>query len=328
MKTIKSKDLAVFAVSAIILLIGLINPKSVVSGNRDSDSFTEIRTLLSMTKNAKLLYFSSDDDFYEFGGTSKIRKMYDADFALEGISEVLSAASFGDWRFNKYLNSQKITHILVPWSTAQNRRLTRKWGNKGNIAIKLTTPFFAKQTVTTGEHPVALYRVLQTEKDDLQISDYTLKWDDLTRRDFHSPVESVREVGLYSYDYLSSFRDGSEVSWVMADDTGVAESPAFEIQTSKEISLHYQLTLEFVAAYGSYAPNQVVIVSSSTWTKSVKISVNKPGRITFPVVSGELIKLGNALPCRIANSFDPTTTDTRRFCYGLSGITVRPVQVG
>ena len=326
LRTINRKDVIVFALSAAVLLICLINPKSVVSGNRDLDPFTEIRFLLSETSNAKLLYLSSDDDFYEFSGTSKLRKRFDVDFAREGVSEVLSAASFGDWRFNKYLSSNEITHILVPWSSAEKNRVARKWGTQGSIAIKLGSPFFVRQAVTSGEHPVALYKVLQTGGNILQTSDYELKWDDSTREDFYSQIESVREVGFYSYEYLSNFRDGASVSWVMSDETGVTEKPAFEIQTSTNEISSFHVTLEFVAAYGSYAPDQVITVSSPNWTKSVKVSSNRPGRIAFDVTSGEQIKLNNVLPCRSANSFDPATSDIRRFCYGLSSITVRPAQ--
>lgn len=326
MKTVNRKDAIILAVSIAVILVCLINPKSIVSGNRDSDSFTEIRSHLAETRNAKLLFLSSDGDFFEFSGTSKLRKRFDVNFAREGVSEVLSAGSFGDWRFNKYLSSNKITHILVPWSSAEKNRVVRKWGIQGSIAIKLGSPFFVRQAVTSGEYPVALYKVLQTGGNVLQTSDYELKWDDSTRRDFYSQIESVREVGFYSYEYLSYFRDGASVSWVMSDETGVAENPAFEIQTSTNEISSFHVTLEFVAAYGSYAPDQVITVSSPNWTKSVKVSSNRPGRIAFDATSGEQVKLNNVLPCRSANSFDPATSDTRRFCYGLSSITVRPSQ--
>ena len=327
MKTVNRKDAIILTVSIAVILVCLINPKSIVSGDRDSDSFTEIRSHLSETRNAKLLYLSSDGDFFEFSGASKLRKRFHIDFAREGMSEVLSAASFGDWRFNKYLSSNEITHILVPWSSAEKNRVVRKWGTQGSIAIKLGSPFLVRQAVTSGEHPVALYKVLQTGGNFLQTSDYELKWDDSTRGDFYSQIESVREVGFYSYEYLSNFRDGASVSWVMSDEIGVAENPAFEIQTSTNEISSFHITLEFVAAYGSYAPDQVITVSSPNWIKSVKVSSNRPGRVAFDVTSGEQVKLNNVLPCRSANSFDPATSDTRRFCYGLSSITVRPSQM-
>lgn len=310
-----------------VVVLSLINPRGIASGYRDVDNYAEIRSQLSETRNAKLLYLSSDGDFFEFSSTSKLRKKFSVEFALEGISEVLSAASFGDWRFNKYLSSNEITHILVPWSSAQKNRVVQKWGTQGSISIKLASPFFVRQAVTSGEHPVALFKVVQSRENNLHTSNYELKWNDSTRADFYSQIESVREVGLYSYEYLSNFRDGASVSWVMSDDTGVAEKPAFEIQTSTNEISGFRVTMEFVAAYGSYAPDQVITVSSPNWTKSVKVSSNRPGRIVFEVTSGEQVKLNNVLPCRSANSFDPATSDTRRFCYGLSSITVRPSQV-
>ena len=318
---------ALVGVCLIVIVFCLINPLRIASGYRDFDNYSEVRSLLSETNNAKMMYFSSDNDYFDFIGASNIRKQFSADFALEGVSETLSAASFGNWSFNKYLNDNKITHILVPWSSAQRHKIVRKWGVHGNIAIDLDPPFFSRQTVTSGEFPVALYKVARTINSVWQTNNYKLMWDHLTSEGFYRQRESLREVGLYAYEYQSSFRDGSSVSWVMADDSGVAESPAFEIQASELDNANFQITMEFVAAYGSYAPDQVITVSSSNWTKSVKVSSNRPGRITFDLASGEQVKLNNVLPCRSANSFDPATSDTRQFCYGLTSITVRPVKL-
>ena len=316
-----------FGACLAVVFVCIVNPLGIASGNHDVDSYTEIRSLLSETKKSKLLYLSSDSDFFEFKGTSQLRKNYSANFALEGVSEVLSAASFGNWSFNKYLNDNEITHVLVPWNSAQRNRVVRKWGVHGNITIDLKPPFFMRQTVTSGEFPVALYKVVRTGESVWQTNDYKLKWDPSTREDFYLQRESMQEVGLYAYEYQSNFRDGSSVSWVMADDLGVAESPAFEIETSTRENVEFLVTMEFVAAYGSYAPTQVVTVSSSSWTKSVMVSSNRPGRIAFNLTPGEHIRFGNALPCRSASSFDPGSSDARRFCYGISKITVRPAQV-
>ena len=310
-----------------VVVLCLMNPMGVASGYRDFDIYSDIRSVLSETNNGKLMYFSSDNDFFEFAGTSEIRKQFSADFALEGIDETLSAASFGNWSFNKYLNNNKITHVLVPWSSAQRNRVVRKWGVHGNIAIDLKPPFFIRQTVTSGEFPVALYKVVRTEESVWQASDYKLKWDASTQEDFYRQRESVREVGLYAYEYQSSFRDSSSVSWVMVDDQGVTESPAFEIETYAPENDEFLITMEFVAAYGSYAPAQVVAVSSASWTKSVMVTSNRPGRIAFNLASGEQIRISNALPCHSAISFDPGSSDARRFCYGITKITVRPAQV-
>jgi len=309
-----------------VILICLVNPKGVASGNQDVDSFTEVRSQLSKSKNSKLLFVSSDEDFFDFTGTSSLRKTFAADFALEGISEVLSAASFGDLYFNKYLNSKGITHILVPWSTAQSNKIVRKWGVHGNIAINLKDPFFKKQTVTSGEHPVVMYEVALNQQSDFVPIEYIINWDQSTRVNFYRPVERLREVGFYDYKFESNFKDGPTLSWVMADDMGNPEHPAFEIQTPKSDNELFLLSIEFVAAYGSYAPSQVVTVSSDSWTKGVMVSAGEIGRATFEVKNGEMIKFGNGLPCRRADSFDPASSNGQRFCFGISKITVRPVQ--
>ena len=307
----------------------LVNPFGVASGNRDVDPYEGIRSLLSDTRNAKVAYLSSDEDFFDFKGTSELRNKYGENVALEDMNEILSAASFGDWNFNKYLNNNKVTHILVPIISAEKNRVVQKWGNHGNIMISLREPFFAKKFVTSGEFPVAIYEVAKSKESDsaLHSTSYALIWDDGTRGNFYSQIKSQREVGMYTYDYQSKFRDGATVSWVMADEFDVSEKPAFRVQTEFPENSKFQLTIEILAAYGSFAPNQVVRVAYGDNSKSISVSAGIPGRLVLEVKSGELIKFENMLPCNAANTFDLTTSDTRKFCYGLSSITVRPTHV-
>lgn len=325
-ESLDRKRTIVIAISVLVILVCLVNPKGIASGHGDVDSFTEVRSLLSKTKYAKLMYVSSDSDFFDFTGSSKLRKAFAADFALEGIGEVLSAASFGDLYFNNYLNSKGITHILVPWSTAQKNKIVRKWGVQGNIAINLKAPFFKKLVATSGEHPVVVYEIALRHVSNFFPIEYAIRWDQSTRVNFYRKVENLREIGFYNYEFESNFKDGPTLSWVMADEMGNAERPAFEIETSSVKNQLFRVNIEFVAAYGSYAPSQVVTVSSESWTKSLMVSSGKTGRAIFEVRAGEVIKFGNGLPCRRAESFDSATSDTRRFCYGVSSITVLPVQ--
>ena len=312
-----------------VVFVCLVNPFGVASGNRDVDSYEGIRSLLSETKNAKVAYLSSDEDYFDFKGTSELRDQYGENFALEDANEILSAASFGNWSFNKFLNNNKVTHLLVPINSAERNRVVRKWGLHGNIMISLRQPFFAKKLVTSGEFPVAIYEVAKTKESDsaLQPISYRLVWDDGTRDDFYSQIKSQREVGLYTYDYQSRFRDGATVSWVMADESDVSEKPAFKIQADHSENLKFQLTIEILAAYGSFAPNQVVRVAYGENSKSISVSSGKAGRVVLDVKPGEVITFENVLPCSAANTFDLTTSDTRKFCYGLSSITVRPTHV-
>lgn len=317
------------SVCLVVVFVCLANPFGVASGNLDVDSYEGIRSLLSETKNAKVAYLSSDEDYFDFKGTSELRDQYGENVALEDINEILSAASFGNWSFNKFLNNNKVTHLLVPIYSAQRNIVVRKWGLHGNITISLKQPFFAKKLVTSGEFPVAIYEVAKTKESDLALQSisYALIWGNGTRSDFYSQVKSQREVGMYTYDYQSRFRDGATVSWVMADESDVSEKPAFKVQADLSENSKFQLTVEIIAAYGSFAPNQVVRVAYGEQSKSISVSSGKPGRVVLDVKPGEVITFENVLPCSAANTFDLTTSDTRKFCYGLSSITVRPTHV-
>jgi hypothetical protein len=301
-----------------------LNPLGLASGSRDFDAYAAIRTLLSETKNAKLLFLSSDSDFYKFRATFESRREYGEYVALEGSNEILSEASFGNWSFNKYLNNSRITHILVPMDSARESKVVRKWGSHGNIAIDLKKPFFVKKLVTSGDFPVAVYEVMRTENSNLQPVEYSLVWDRALSPEFYSQVKSQQEVGLYTYKFESRFRDGAAVGWVMADEAGRVENPAFMIQTSHPENPTFLVTIEILAAYGMRAPDQVVTASTGDVKKSVIVSAGKPGRVVLEVKPGQQIKLMNGLPCRAANTFDADTSNTHRFCYGVSRITVRP----
>jgi hypothetical protein len=165
---------------------------------------------------------------------------------------------------------------------------------------------------------------MRTEKSNLQSVEYSLVWDRALNPNFYSQVKSQQEVGLYTYNYESRFRDGATVGWVMANESGRVESPAFMIQTRHSANPRFMVTIEILAAYGVQAPDQVVTASTGDVKKSVIVSAGKPGRVVLEVKPGQRIKLMNGLPCRAANTFDADTSDTRRFCYGVSRITVRP----
>lgn len=319
---------SILSVCLLLVLFSFIDPFDAASGSRDNNSYSEIFSNLENSPYAKALFIASDDDYFSFERTNQMRKKFSEDVAYEGTNEVFSAASFGDWSFNKYLIQENITHVVVPIESSKKGKITRKWGNHGSVQLSLRKPFFVKKAVSTGEYPVAIYEVVNTHGYKIRFNLYEFVWDRSMRESFYKKIMTQSEVGLYSYNYESRFQDGPTVSWVMADASGKAEIPSFMVKTlDQSAKSKFQITIEFVAAYGSFAPVQVVTISSANWTKSVTISSNHPGRISFNVESGESIKFGNSLPCRAASNFDLTTTDTRRFCYGVSHINVRPSQV-
>jgi len=307
-----------------VLVTCVLNPLGLASGSRDFDAYADIRTLLLETKNAKLLFLSSDSDFYEFRGNFEARREHGEYVALEGSNEVFSEASFGNWSFNKYLNNSRITHIIVPIDSARENKVVRKWGSHGNVAIDLKKPYFVKKLVTSGDSPIAVYEVMRTENSDSQSVEYALVWDSALSPGFYGQVKSLQEVGFYSYNYESRFRDGATLSWVIANESGRVENPAFMIQTSHPENPTFIVTIEILAAFGMHAPDQVVTAYTRDVRKSVIVSAGKLGRIVLEVKPGQQIKLMNGLPCRAANTFDSSTSDTRRFCFGVSKITVRP----
>ena len=310
-----------------VVLLSLINPRGVASGEQDYHSHSEINSLVGKTKNAKLAYLSSEFDFYDFDVTQKIRKRYGESILLENSKELLNAASFGDWYLNKYLVTNKFTHILVPRDSAARYRITHKWGARGGIDIDLKSPFFTKKLVTTGQYPLAVFEVTKTVEIKLRETNYSFDFDESTRSSIYSPIKIQKEVGLYSYSYSQSYLDGPNVSWILSRGSGLEEQPSFTVQSSDETFVGVEISIEFVAAYGLNAPPQVVVLSVGDEIFNVLVTVNKPGRIVFTANAGDRVQMRNSLPCRAASSFDVKNVDPRQFCFGISGITVRPLMV-
>jgi hypothetical protein len=311
----------------VVLLLCLINPLGVASGEQDYHSYSEIKSLLSKTDNAKLAYLSSDLDFYDFDVTQKIRKQYGEAVMLENSKELLNAASFGDWFLNKYLVTNNFTHILVPRESAARYRITHKWGSRGGIDIDLRSPFFTRKLITSGQYPLAVFEITKTVDVKLRETNYSLDFDKSLRPSIYSPIKIQKEAGLYSYSYSQSYLDGPNVSWILSRGSGLEEQPSFTVQSSDDAFVGVQVSIEFVAAYGSNAPDQVVVLSVGDEIFDVLVSVNKPGRIVFTANAGVRVQMRNSLPCRSASSFDVKNMDTRQFCFGISGITVRPLMV-
>ena len=311
-------------VGAIILSVA--DPLGILRGNLSNDSYSQIRTELSKTKNAKVQLVASWDDFYSLEYNNYWRSEMNAEFVERDYGEVLDAASLGEDFFNRYLVSNNITHILVPKSSALSGRVFHKFGTRGSIDISLSSAYFKEVSNSSGPFTAVLFQVINSSQNVQKVSNpkYSLRWFGVGA-EFYEKKTTLTEVGMYSYSYNSYYENGPDFSWFY-DQTPVRPGHIelkFDSDSSSIETINMEI--ELLAAYGPNAPTHVVIVSSSQFVKSVTLNAGNPQKISLIIDEGESIKLSNGTPCRAPSTFEPSDASLSKICFGLSAVRVTPV---
>ena len=313
-----------------LLVILVVDPLGVLAGNFSSDSYSQIRTELSKTKNAKVQLIASWDDFYSLEYNNYWRAEMSTEFVERNYVEVLDAASLGEDFFNRFLVSNNITHILVPESSVLSGRIFHKFGTRGTIDISLSSAYFKEVSHSSGPFAAALFRVIDSSESVQKVTspEYSLAWVGVGS-EFYEQKNTVTEVGMYSYDYNSYFENGPDVSWFY-DQT--PERPGYLELKFDSRNPHLEIMnieIELAAAYGPNAPNHVVIYKSNEVAGTVTLKAGVPQKISVTVQKSGSVRLINGTPCRVPSSFEPSDTSLSKICFGLSAVRVtQAVQEG
>jgi hypothetical protein len=151
---------------------------------------------------------------------------------------------------------------------------------------------------------------------------YSLEWSGV-RKEFYELQRSIKEVGMYRYDYSKFYSDGTDVSWVLQGTDGLTEKPEFFFQTPNLSNKSFSVEMTLLAAYGGNAPTQIIRVSTLSGNQSVMVTAGRPAILNLQLSSNELVSFDNVLPCRLPSSFDSSNGDQRKFCFGIGNIKVR-----
>ncbi len=312
-----------FSLLALVITCLFIDPTRATIGSRDRDSYQVIRDALKEKPNSKSIYLASYDDFYNIEPNFRLRTETNEGFVETNYNEVLSAGSLGDSFFNTYLQQHGNTHVVVPLSSAQKGMIWHKWGRLGSVSIRLTPPFFREVARTSGEFPVVLYEVLAGKSlGTSEKSLYSLEWSGV-RKDFYELQRSIKEVGMYRYEYSKFYSDGTDVSWVLQGVDGLTEKPEFFIRTPNLSNTSFSVEITLHAAYGGTAPTQIIRVSTLSANESVIVAAGKSAIVKLQLSRDEVVSFDNVLPCRLPSTFDASNGDQRKFCFGIGDIKVR-----
>ena len=313
-----------------LLIVGLIvlvaDPLGFLAGNYSSDSYSQIRSELSKTKNAKVQLLASWDDFYSLEYNNYWRSEMSTEFVEHNYGEVLDAASLGDEFFNQYLATNKITHILVPASSATTGRIFHKFGTRGTIDISLNSNYLNEVSKSSGPFASALFQVISSPDIGQEVNNpsYSLTWIGVGA-EFYAQKNSVTEVGMYGYEYKTYYENGPELSWFY-DQTPVRPGHIeLRFDSSGSTMKTANLEIEFVAAYGPNAPNHVVVFEIKGAVSSTTLSAGAPQKVSVAIKKGESIKFLNGTPCRLPETFEPADASLKEICFGITAVRVTPL---
>ena len=313
--------------AALIMLVA--DPLGILAGNYSSDSYSQIRSELSKTKNAKVQLIASWDDFFSLEYNNYWRAEMNTNFVERSYVDVLNAASLGESYFNNYLQSRGITHLLIPITSVQNGRVFHKFGVRGSIDISLQSPFLTKVASSSGPFAASLFQVTKNSQFDENLNggSYLLTWNGVGS-EFYSMKNTVTEVGMYRYDYNTYYENGSDVSWFYDESPDRPGYLELKFESSNSNLETANVEIEFVAAYGPNAPSHVVVLRTNVAVGSLTLKAGKPQKISIGIKNGESIRFLNGTPCRLPAVFEPADASLKEICLGITAVRVtHPTQV-
>ena len=307
-----------------VLSFILADPFHIASGKYDSNPYTEIANELNQASTTGVLVLASDIDFYRFPVFNYIRDIFGTRLAVHGESaaefgydEVLAQASLGQTNFMQYLKSRGVSHLIVPLVNAEAGVVFHRWSSHGTIKIDLNSKSFSLVRRSGGEFPLALYEVnVEASVVAMEMPPtYSLSWSGV-RPGFYGLLRSVDE--RYEVRYSRNYEEGVETSWVFK-----GEQVKMTLNSLDTPDQPFSVEIKFIAAYGGYAPPQVLRISQDSVVKVIRLKAGEPPTATFVLRNGQSIGIENVLGCNKGTSFNPADQDIRDFCYGVLDVQVR-----
>jgi hypothetical protein len=319
----RSRSTIIATLLAVVLGFTLVDPLQIASGKYDSNPYTEIAQQLDQSSTTGVLVLASYADLYKFPIYRYLRDILGTRLAYHGemvveyeYDEVLGQASLGEKVFLQYLKSKKISHLIIPGSTAEAGAVFHRWTNLGTINLDLSSQAFTQVLRSGGDFPLALYAVNFTDQiEDAAQYSYSLEWSGV-RPEFHQLLRIINED--YYVKFLRKYEESIDVAWVF---NGEKAKVLFNAESNPDQL--FTINLQFVAAYGDKAPPQELQVLHGQDLKVLYLNAGEISSVSFEIKHGESLEIEALLGCRPGTSFAPEDQDIREFCYGLRDVIVR-----
>lgn len=301
-------ELIILIVLLIVIIIDF-NPSSKRYINRDISNWTAVNAVLQDSTNA-VVYAPSpqlNEGYFPVHYVDASLADDKADRFWE--SEYFLHAARGESDFASFLNSKGVTHLLVPLQHFQNGRLVYRWGSMSTIDINLRDERFIYRAEAKGERPAVLLEVNPNSSDVWcnSCSAYKMQWSHV-REDFFNAISSADSEN----DLVSE-----ELSWSYA-----GEYPTIRIESVTEREMKYEVTINFIPAFGPNAPPQILSIDNGGEIKVVRLVAGTQSQISIVANRSQDITIRPHMPCPIASTLEPTSGDSRSLCFGIKSIKI------
>ena len=289
-----------------MLLFLLFGPE-----NQKSDSYAQIRAVISRTPESKVLEISPDLNARYFPWLNPIPVTFQSVDPAKNDPRFMRAASKGAEELAKFLTHEGITHLLIADSGQERNRIFYRWGLGPSVDVALEEPLFRAVAVAYGEYPATLYEVEQVELDGFcaECQGVRLEWN------------GVRESAINTSRY--GYVDGPGIVWILGQD-----QPSLRLKSSEDSGVRYRVTFEIIAAYGDNAPPQILKFQTEDGVQIEKIVGGPSREISVEFDLGKEVEIHSVLPCMIpaVAQLEAGNQDTRELCFGISSIKVEEIK--
>jgi hypothetical protein len=276
-----------------------------------SDSYSIIRSQISQTPNARVLEVAPDLQPRYFPWINQIPAALVSADPAQDDRRFMRAASIGQSELFKYLNEQRVTHLLVAPLNGERNHLFYRWSNTPSVNIRLTEPFFREVARAYGDYPASLFEVVPLETSDFcsSCSGVELQW------------SGVRETAIDTSRY--GYIDGPDIVWILGQD-----QPSLRLITGVNSGVKYRVVFKIVAAYGESAPPQILKFQTEKGAKFEKIVGGPSREVSVELGVGKELEIHAVLPCMIpaVTQLEVGNQDTRELCFGISSIKVEEIK--
>lgn len=301
--------------SLIVVIAGLciidLSPLTLREARSAYSEFEGVREALSRENTPVLYSFSPNIDAANYLNVKSVRSSYDHDWNTDFEVQ----AALGDANFAAYLASRGVTHVLIPDQTANSGSYIAKWGTSSSINLEFPATLFERIPTSTNGSPTILYKILDESEGKycLNCVRYKINWSGV-RQAFFDPVTAS----------ISPDQQASEsLSWVLP-----TESPSLTVSTNSTDDLLFTVSFDLVAAYGPNAQPQIVQISSNIESKTFKVVAGSITKAEIRVRANGPVTLRHFLPCTVPANLEPGNPDTRKICFGITGINVSQLEAG
>ena len=301
--------------SLIVVIAGLciidLSPLTLREARSAYSEFEGIREALSRENSPVLYAFSPNIDAGNYLRVKSVRRSYDHDWNTDFEVQ----AALGDENFAAYLASRGVTHVIIPDQMTNSGSYLAKWGTSSSIGLNFPATLFERIPTSANGSPAILYEIRDKSGGNYchTCVRYKINWSGV-RQAFFDPVTAS----------IAPDQQASEsLSWVLP-----IENPSFTVSTNSTDELLFAVSIDLVAAYGPNAQPQIVQITSNIESKTFRVLAGSITKAEIRVRANETVTLRHFLPCTVPANLEPGNTDTRKICFGVTGIHVSQLEAG